>query len=92
MVLESGLFSMGAGVDPAAIEQQRSATGEISQNVQAAATGTARVVDNITGVTTASAQTNASASEVLSAAQSLSEQATTLSRSVETFLTEVRAA
>jgi methyl-accepting chemotaxis protein len=76
----------------AAIEPQRSATGEISQNVQAAATGTARVVDNITGVTTASAQTNASASEVLSAAQSLSEQATTLSRSVETFLTEVRAA
>ena len=76
----------------AAIEQQRSATGEISQNVQAAATGTARVVDNITGVTTASAQTNASASEVLSAAQSLSEQATSLSRSVEAFLTEVRAA
>ena len=76
----------------AAIEQQRAATGEISQNVQAAATGTSRVVDNITGVTTASAQTNASASEVLSAAQSLSGQATTLSRSVETFLAEVRAA
>jgi methyl-accepting chemotaxis protein len=76
----------------AAIEQQRSATGEISQNVQAAATGTARVVDNITGVTTASAETNSSASEVLSAARSLSEQAITLSRSVETFLAEVKAA
>ena len=76
----------------AAIEQQRSATGEISQNVQAAATGTARVVDNITAVTTASAETNSSASEVLSAARSLSEQATTLSRSVETFLSQVKAA
>jgi methyl-accepting chemotaxis protein len=76
----------------AAIEQQRSATGEISQNVQAAATGTARVVDNITAVTTASSETNSSASQVLAAARSLSEQATTLSRSVETFLSEVKAA
>ncbi|WP_296576976.1 cache domain-containing protein [Phreatobacter sp.] len=76
----------------AAIEQQRSATGEISQNVQAAATGTARVVDNITAVTTASAETNSSASQVLAAAGSLSEQATSLSRSVETFLREVKAA
>jgi methyl-accepting chemotaxis protein len=76
----------------AAIEQQRAATGEISQNVQAAATGTAHVVDNITSVTAASGETTASASEVLAAARSLSEQATTLGRSVETFLAEVRAA
>ncbi|MDP2802895.1 MAG: methyl-accepting chemotaxis protein [Phreatobacter sp.] len=75
-----------------AIEQQRAATDEISQNVQAAATGTARVVDNITAVTSASAETNSSASQVLTAARSLSEQATTLSRSVETFLREVKAA
>ncbi|WP_204271131.1 hypothetical protein, partial [Escherichia coli] len=54
----------------AAIEQQRAATGEISQNVQAAATGTARVVDNITGVTAVSAETNQSAEQVLVAARS----------------------
>jgi methyl-accepting chemotaxis protein len=76
----------------AAIEQQRAATGEISQNVQAAATGTAHVVDNITSVTAAAGETTVSASEVLSAARSLSEQATTLGRSVESFLAEVRAA
>ncbi|MGL4288500.1 MAG: methyl-accepting chemotaxis protein, partial [Phreatobacter sp.] len=71
---------------------QRAATGEISQNVQAAATGTARVVDNITGVTTASAETNHSAEQVLVAARSLSDQAGSLGRSIEGFLSEVRAA
>ena len=76
----------------AAIEQQRSATGEISQNVQAAATGTAHVVDNITGVTEASAETNVSATAVLDAARSLSGQSQALSRSIETFLSAVRAA
>ncbi|MBN8941434.1 MAG: HAMP domain-containing protein [Rhizobiales bacterium] len=76
----------------AAIEQQRAATGEISQNVQAAATGTARVVDNITGVTAVSAETNQSAEQVLVAARSLSDQAGTLGRSIESFLSEVRAA
>lgn len=76
----------------AAIEQQRAATGEISQNVQAAAAGTANVVDNIASVTEASGATNASAAAVLNAAQSLSDQATTLGRSVETFLEQVKAA
>jgi methyl-accepting chemotaxis protein len=76
----------------AAIEQQRAATGEISQNVQAAANGTAHVVDNIASVTAASGETSASAAAVLSAAQSLSDQAATLGRSVEHFLAEVRAA
>jgi len=76
----------------AAIEQQRSATGEISQNVQAAATGSAHVVDNITGVTEASAETNTSATAVLDAARSLSGQSQALSRSIETFLSAVRAA
>ncbi|WP_170182181.1 methyl-accepting chemotaxis protein [Phreatobacter stygius] len=76
----------------AAIEQQRAATGEISQNVQAAATGTAQVVDNITGVTEASGETNQSAEQVLVAARSLSEQAGSLGRSIENFLSEVRAA
>ncbi|QCK87691.1 HAMP domain-containing protein [Phreatobacter aquaticus] len=81
-----------AGAVASAIEQQRSATGEISQNVQAAATGTARVVDNITSVTASSAETNASASDVLSAARSLSEQSVSLGKTVEGFLAEVRAA
>ena len=76
----------------AAIEHQRSATGEISQNVQADATGTAHVVDNITGVTEASAETNVSATAVLDAARSLSGQSQALSRSIETFLSAVRAA
>jgi len=76
----------------AAIEQQRAATGEISQNVQAAASGTAHVVDNIASVTAASGETSASAAAVLTAAQSLSDQAATLGRSVEQFLAEVRAA
>ncbi len=81
-----------AGAVAGAIEQQRSATGEISQNVQAAASGTARVVDNITSVTASSAETNVSASAVLSAARSLSEQSVSLGKTVEGFLAEVRAA
>jgi methyl-accepting chemotaxis protein len=76
----------------AAIEQQRSATNEISQNVQAAASGTTRVVDNITGVTEASGETTHSAEQVHGAARSLADQATMLRSSIESFLSEVRAA
>jgi methyl-accepting chemotaxis protein len=76
----------------AAVEQQNAATGEIARNVQQAAAGTSDVTANIGGVNDGAAQTGASASQVLSAADALSAQADDLSREVQLFLDSVRAA
>jgi methyl-accepting chemotaxis protein len=75
-----------------AVEEQGAATKEIARNVQHAAAGTAQVSENIATVTRAASDTGAAAAEVLSAAGSLAEQATTLRTQVDRFLAEVRAA
>ncbi|MBT3628401.1 MAG: HAMP domain-containing protein [Rhodospirillaceae bacterium] len=75
-----------------AVEEQRAATGEISRNVQEAATGTQQVSSNITGVNEAAQQTGAAAVQMTNAASQLSEQADTLGREVEKFLSDIRAA
>jgi methyl-accepting chemotaxis protein len=75
-----------------AVEQQGSATKEIARNVQEAAHGTQEVASNIARVKDASAATGAAASEVLGAAGGLAQQAQTLSREVDTFLGDVKAA
>jgi methyl-accepting chemotaxis protein len=76
----------------AAVEQQGSATGEISRNVQEAAKGTQQVDDNITQVSKGADETGAAAGEVLSAAQQMTQQSTSLKDEVEKFLNQVRAA
>ncbi|HEY8332437.1 MAG TPA: HAMP domain-containing methyl-accepting chemotaxis protein [Tardiphaga sp.] len=76
----------------AAIEQQGSATKEIARNVQEAAHGTQHVTANISGVQQAANDTGAAATQVLGAAEQLSQQSTDLAGQVNRFLAEVRAA
>jgi methyl-accepting chemotaxis protein len=75
-----------------AIEQQGSATKEISRNVQEAARGTQEVTSNISGVQRAADGTGAAANQVLGAAEQLSSQSRDLAGQVNRFLSEVRAA
>jgi methyl-accepting chemotaxis protein len=75
-----------------AIEQQGSATKEISRNVQQAARGTQEVTSNITGVQRAADDTGSAANQVLGAAGQLSSQSRDLAGQVNRFLAEVRTA
>jgi methyl-accepting chemotaxis protein len=75
-----------------AVEQQGSATKEIARNVQQAAQGTQEVASNIGRVKDASAATGAAANQVLGAAGGLTQQAQSLSREVDSFLGDVKAA
>ena len=75
-----------------AIEEQGSATREISRSVQEAARGTQEVNANITGVQRAADDTGAAANQVLGAAEQLSSQSRDLAGQVNRFLSEVRAA
>ncbi|MFT4117075.1 methyl-accepting chemotaxis protein [Bradyrhizobium sp.] len=76
----------------AAIEEQGSATAEISRSVQEAARGTQEVNANITGVQRAADDTGAAAHDVLGAAEQLSTQSRDLAGQFDRFLSEVRAA
>jgi methyl-accepting chemotaxis protein len=76
----------------AAIEEQGSATKEISRSVQEAARGTQEVNSNISGVQRAADDTGAAASQVLGAAEQLSSQSKDLAGQVNRFLSDVRAA
>ncbi len=75
-----------------AIEEQGSATKEISRSVQEAARGTQEVNLNISGVQRAADDTGAAANQVLGAAEQLSAQSRDLAGEVTSFLAEVRAA
>jgi methyl-accepting chemotaxis protein len=75
-----------------AVEQQSAATSEIARNVQQAAEGTNVIAGTIGGVTSAAADTGSAAAQVLSAAQSLAEQAAALKQTVDGFLDGVRSA
>jgi methyl-accepting chemotaxis protein len=81
-----------AGAIAAAVEEQGAATQEISRNVQQAAHGTSQVASNITDVNRGASDTGAASSQVLSSAQSLSNESNQLKREVENFLTTIRAA
>jgi methyl-accepting chemotaxis protein len=76
----------------AAVEQQGAATGEISRNVQNAAAGTTQVSANIANVRQGATETGSASSQVLSAAQSLSNDSNRLKIEVSKFLNTVRAA
>jgi methyl-accepting chemotaxis protein len=76
----------------AAVEEQGAATQEISRNVQQAAQGTQQVSANITDVQRGASETGSASSQVLSAAQSLSNDSNRLKLEVGKFLSSVRAA
>jgi methyl-accepting chemotaxis protein len=76
----------------AAVEEQGAATREIARNIQHAAGGTSEVSSNIVGVSTASAEAGAAATQVLSASDALRREADVLRAEIDTFLTNIRAA
>jgi methyl-accepting chemotaxis protein len=76
----------------AAVEQQGAATREIARNIQHAAGGTSEVSSNIVGVSTASAEAGAAATEVLSASDALRREADGLRGEIDAFLSNIRAA
>ncbi len=75
-----------------AVEEQGTATQEISRNVQQAAQGTMQVTSNIGDVQRGANETGSASSQVLSAAQSLSSESNRLKLEVGKFLDAVRAA
>jgi methyl-accepting chemotaxis protein len=76
----------------AAVEEQGAATREIARNIQHAAGGTSEVSSNIVGVSTASAEAGAAASQVLGASDALRREADGLRAEIDAFLTNIRAA
>ncbi|MBF9233002.1 methyl-accepting chemotaxis protein [Microvirga alba] len=76
----------------AAIEEQGAATREIARNVSEAARGTEQVTLNISEVKRGAGETGAAASQVLGAAQELARHSSNLSREVQSFLSDVKAA
>jgi methyl-accepting chemotaxis protein len=74
----------------AAVEQQDSATREIARSVQQAATGTSEVSLNVSGASEAADQSRGMTDNVLVAAGQLSQQATALFQSVDSFLAGLR--
>ena len=75
----------------AAVEQQSAATKEISRSVQQASMGSNEVSGKVENVNEAALSTGTAASEVLSAARALSQQAEILNTEVGKFLDTVRA-
>jgi methyl-accepting chemotaxis protein len=87
-----GRMSEIAATIASAVQQQGMATQEISRNVQQAAQGTRQVSDNIGDVQRGATATGSASSQVLSAAQSLSQDSHRLKAEVSRFLDSVRAA
>jgi methyl-accepting chemotaxis protein len=76
----------------AAMEEQDSATSEISRNVHQAARGTEAVTGSIATVRRDAGETGAAATQVLGAARELARHSNDLGREVDDFLAGVRAA
>jgi methyl-accepting chemotaxis protein len=81
-----------ATVIASAVEQQGAATGEIARNVEAAASGTAAVSQEIGEVRAVAGETDAGAEAALAAAAALQQQAVSLKTNVDDFLNTVREA
>jgi methyl-accepting chemotaxis protein len=87
-----GRMAEVAATIAAAVEQQGTATQEISRNVQQAAQGTLQVSSNISDVQRGASETGAASAHVLAAAKSLSADSQRLKLEVGKFLDTVRAA
>ncbi|UTW55644.1 methyl-accepting chemotaxis protein [Kordiimonas sp. SCSIO 12610] len=73
-----------------AVEEQDASTQEIARNVAEVSTGTEEVTSNINEVSTGASSTGAAATQVLSAAQLLTQQSNDLRGQVENFLDTIR--
>jgi methyl-accepting chemotaxis protein len=74
------------------VEQQGTATRDISRNVEEAAQGTAQVSSIITGVNQTASETGIAAKQVLVSAAALGKQTEMLRADVDSFLAKVRTA
>jgi methyl-accepting chemotaxis protein len=72
------------------VQSVASATEEMTAYVGAAAKGTAQVAMNITAVNRGASETGSACAQVLSSAQSLSEESNRLKLEVQKFLAMVR--
>ncbi len=79
-------FTAGIAV---AVEEQASATNEISRSATEAAVGTESAAGNMENLTSIVAQTDQSANQVHHTANELSQQARQLNETIETFLKSV---
>ncbi|MBK8175063.1 MAG: MCP four helix bundle domain-containing protein [Rhodospirillales bacterium] len=75
-----------------AIEQQNAATQEIASNVQGAARGTQEVTSSIAAVKETASGAGSAAGQVLGASKHVAEQSAQLTRELNTFLAQVKAA
>jgi len=87
-----GRVSEIAAAIAAAIEEQGAATQEITRNVQQAAVGSTQVATSIADVNRGAGDTGSASSQVLSAAQMLSNENKRLKAEMAKFLATVRAA
>ncbi len=87
-----GRISEIASTIAAAVEEQGAATQEIARNVGEAAKGTTQVATNITEVNRGASETGSASAQVLTSAQSLSNESNRLKAEVGKFLNTVRAA
>jgi methyl-accepting chemotaxis protein len=76
----------------AAVKQQGAATSEIAHNIKHAVGRTSEVSSNVAGVSVASSEAKAAATEVLSASGALRREADVLREEIDEFLTSIRAA
>lgn len=76
----------------AAVEEQGSATGEISRTIQDTATGTGAVTQNIVHVRQSASETENAAARVLVTANELSEESRKLQNAVDDFIAHIRTA
>jgi methyl-accepting chemotaxis protein len=83
---EINVYSSAVAVS---MQQQNAATGEISQNVAGAASGTKAMVALLADVAGAATETRGSAETVLSASRSVEQASTNLRGEIERFLEKV---
>ena len=86
-----GKISETAAAISAGVEEQGAASREIARNVQEAAIGTREVTLNVNGVSQGAHETGVAANHVLTAAESLAQQAEKLSEEVRNFLKDSKA-
>jgi methyl-accepting chemotaxis protein len=74
----------------AAVEEQGTATKEISRSIQETSSGTKEVTRNITGVTRAASETGTASTQLLDTAGQLAHESETLRRVVDDFIAGIR--
>jgi methyl-accepting chemotaxis protein len=83
---EINLYTSAVAVS---MQQQNAATGEISQNVAGAASGTKTMVALLADVAGAATETRTSAETVLTASRSVEQASANLRSEIESFLEKV---